>query len=104
MLRTVAALARARAEHPAMSGGTAVQWWEEADLYGEARSSGDDAVLTLLNRSDSDRTLTNGLSFAHLAQGTWTDVLTGDTFSSSGDSISVDVPARGARVLVGAAE
>ena len=60
----------------------------------------DDGVLVLLNRGATERTLTNGLAFAGLAQGTYTDVLTGDTFTSDGDSISVDVPALGSRVLV----
>ncbi len=54
----------------------------------------------ILNRSFDSRSLTNGLSFAGLSDGTYTDVLTGQTFTASGDSITVDVPARGNRVLV----
>lgn len=103
VLYTVRTLARARAEHPALSRGATVTWWEEPDLYAYARTSGDDAVLVILNRSWSDRTLSNGLSFAGLADGEWEDLLSGDVFTASDDSIRVEVPARGARVLVGSA-
>lgn len=104
VLYTVQSLAIARAQHPALSEGEAINWWSESELYAFARSADEDAVLVILNRSDEDRTLTNGLAFAGLAEGTWKDVLTSERFSSSGDSLTVDVPARGARVLVGASD
>ena len=58
-------------------------------------------MLVVLNRSEGARQLQNGLSFAGLpADGTYRDVLTGETFQASGDQITVDVGARGSRVLV----
>lgn len=98
--RHVRALARARAEHPALSEGGWIDWWREPDVGAYARSSGSDHALVILNRSGSERTLDNGLAFAGLPQGTYEDVLTGDTFTSAGDRVSIVVPARGSRVLV----
>jgi glycosidase len=99
-LRHVAALGRARADHPALYSGSWQEWWNEYDVYAVARHSGSDHALVLLNRSFDGRQLDNGLSFAGLPEGTYTDVLTGQTYGSSGDVLSVDVPARGSRVLV----
>ena len=59
-----------------------------------------DAVLVLLNRDAGDRTVTNGLAFAGLPAGSYRDVLTGDVFTSAGDSLTITVPALGSRVLV----
>lgn len=103
VLVTVAALGRARREHPAFWRGEQVEWWAEwPDLWGYARVDPDtgDALLVVLNRSDADRTLTNGVAFAGLPEGSYTDVLTGDTFATSGDSLSVSVGAMDLRVLV----
>ena len=100
-LEHVAALGRARREHPALSRGTTVTWWEnEADLWGYARAYEGDAALVLLNRSGTERSLQNGLAFAGLPQGTYEDLLTGERFTSSGDSLSVPIPAWSSRVLV----
>ncbi len=99
-VRHVAALAKARKDHPALYSGGWQEWWKEWDLYAVARESNGDQALVILNRSFDSRSLTNGLSFAGLSDGTYTDVLTGQTFTASGDSITVDVPARGSRVLV----
>lgn len=100
-LAHVSALGQARREHPAFALGDSVNWWEnEADVWGYARTHAGDAVLVLLNRSGSERTLQNGLAFAGLPQGTYEDVLSGETFASAGDSLSVAVPARSSRVLV----
>lgn len=97
----VATLGRARQEHPAFSSGTRTAWWEgESEVLAYARVSGDDGVLVAINRGDTSRTLTNGLGFAGLAEGTYRDVLTGDRFMSDGDRLNVDVPALGSRVLV----
>ncbi len=100
-LAHVQALGQARREHPAFALGTTVGWWEnEPEVWAYARAYQDDAVLVLLNRGDGERTLQNGVAFAGLAEGTYVDILTGDTFSTSGDSLSVSVPAHGSRVLV----
>jgi glycosidase len=100
MVEQIAALANARREHPAFAAPGAIEWWTEPNVLGYARSTGDDHVLVLLNREDFERTLTNGLDFAGLPQGTWRDVVTGETFTSSGDSISIPLGARQSRVLV----
>lgn len=99
-VRHVAALAKARKVHPALYGGSWTEWWKEYDLFAAARSNGSDHALVLLNRSFDGHTLENGLGFAGLPEGTYTDVLTGQTFGSNGDRLTVDVPARGSRVLV----
>ena len=99
-LRHVKALARARPEHPALYAGTWTEWWKEPDLFAYARSHGDSHALVILNRSSTDRTLTNGLAFAGLPQGAYTDLLSSAQAIAQGDSLSVDVPARGSRVFV----
>ena len=104
VLTHVQTLGQARREHPAMSQGTRADWWEgEADVWAYARVDGasGDEVIVLLNRGDTDRTLTNGLSFAGLTSSSYTDIFTGEVFSAQGDSLSVLVPALGSRVLVG---
>src|SRR5690606_12980529 len=101
VLRHVAALARARAAHPAFRYGDWVEWWREDALFAYAISHRGDHALVVLNRTDSFRQLDNGLSFAGLpTTGTYEDVLTGEVFAPSGDFVSVTVPARGSRVLV----
>jgi len=104
VLAHVQALGQARRLHPAMSEGVRTDWWEgEADVWAYARyeaTSGDE-VLVLLNKGDTERTLSNGLSFAGLTATTWTDMLTGDVFYAGGDSLSVTVPGLSSRVLVG---
>lgn len=100
-LAHVQALGQARRDHPAFALGTTTGWWEnEADVWAYARTYGDDGVLVLLNRSESDRTLQNAIGYTGLSQGTFEDVLTGETFSTSGDSLSVSIAARQSRVLV----
>ena len=100
VLEHVQTLGQARLEHSALSEGTRTQWWIEADVLAYARVHGDSEALVVINRSGQERTLTNGVAFAGLSEGTYTDVLTGETFSTSGDSLSVTVPARRTRVLV----
>jgi len=100
VLAHVQALGQARRAHPAMSTGTRVDWWEnEADAWAYARVQGNDAVIVVLNRGEA-RTITNGLAFAGLPSVTYVDVLTGDRFAPSGDSLSVSVGALDSRVLV----
>ncbi len=97
----VGTLGRARLDHPALWSGTRTPWWQgESDAWAYARVAGDDAALVVFNRGDISRTFTNGVSFAGLPQGGYRDVSTGEVFMTSGDSLSVDVPALTARVLV----
>ncbi len=101
VLAHVQALGQARRDHPAFSRGTRTEWWGgEPDFYAYARTTGDDGVLVLLNRADAERTVSNGVAFAGLSEGTYVDILSADTFDTSGDSLTVTVPALGSRVLV----
>jgi glycosidase len=101
VLAHVQALGQARRDHPALSVGTRTEWWEnDADVWGWARVSGSDQALVIVNRGTSSRTVSNGLAFAGLSNGTFEDVLTGDTFTGASDTISVTVGARSSRVLV----
>jgi glycosidase len=101
VLDAVRRLGQARRAHPALAVGDRAEWWSnEAGFWAYARVRDDDAALVLLNRDDSDRTVSNGLAFAGLPQGVYRDVLTDDTFTSAGDSLTVTVPGLGARVLV----
>ncbi len=99
----VGKLGRARRDHPGMWRGEMAQWWMEDDVWGYARVDPEtgDSSLTLINRSWDDRSLTNSTSFAGLpSEGTMVDVLTGETFSISGDSITIPVYGKTSRVLV----
>jgi len=101
VVRHVAALANARAEHPGLRRGGWIEWWRESDLIAYARSDSGDHALVVINRSESQRNLPNGLSFAGLpTDGRYVDVLTGAEFIASGDNINVTVDSRGSRVLV----
>lgn len=100
VLTHVQALGQARLQHPALSTGERTRWWEEDDVFAWTRVDGDSQAIVVVNRSWSERTLTNGLSWAGLSDGTFTDVLTGETVTAAGDSIAVTVPAMGSRVLV----
>lgn len=101
VLAHVQKLGQARRDHPAFGTGTRTDWWTgEADVYAYARVDGDDEVLVVLNRSPSERTLTNAVAYTGMRAGAWRDVLTGDTFEAVGDSLTVTVPGRSSRVLV----
>jgi len=101
LLRHVATLTQARQDHVSLRRGGWVEWWSESDVYAYGRSFDGDHALVLLNRSDSPRALSNGLSFAGLpSDGTYEDLLTGETFTAAGDGITVDLQPRSSRVLV----
>lgn len=100
VLAHVQALGQARLAHPALSLGQRTRWWEEDEVLAWALVAEGDAALVVVNRSASDRTLVNSLGFAGLGEGTYTDLFTGEHFTSAGGSLSVNVPARGSRVLL----
>ncbi len=100
VLDHVKALGQARLEYPQLSLGETTVWWEEEWLHARALSYEDQHALVVINPSWDERTLSNGLEWAGLPEGTWTDVLTGNTYTASGDSLSVTVPAMGSAVLV----
>jgi len=101
LVQTVAGIGRARREHPALYSGVETQWWIDDDILAWGRVSGDDAALVILNPSDNDRWLSNGLSFAGLPTGgSWRDVVSGQVIDAAGDQITVEVGPRNSRVLV----
>ena len=101
LLEHVAALGRARALHPSFYRGESVNWWYDDAVYGYARSSDGDHMIALFNREDAEVVLANSLEFAGLpGEGTYTDVLTGETFDAAGNWIEVPLAARQSRVLV----
>ncbi len=101
VLAHVQTLGQARKDYPALSIGQTRGWWEnEPDVYAYARVHEGDGALILLNRSDQSRTLSNGLTFAGLSSGSWTDLLSGQVFVSSGDTLSVELGPYQSRLLV----
>lgn len=107
VLRHVRALGQARRTHPALWRGEATEWWVEPAEFPTTLAwarvdpiTGGESI-TILNRESDGRTLTNGISYAGLTPGsTFEDLLTGETFTASGDSLSVYVPEYSSRVLV----
>ncbi|MBW2258181.1 MAG: hypothetical protein JRI25_26770, partial [Deltaproteobacteria bacterium] len=87
VLDHVKRLGQARLDHP-------------ADVWAWARVSTDGGALAIVNRSGTERQLSNGLAWAGLSAGTYLNVLTDDTITSSGDTLTVTVPALGSVVLV----
>ena len=107
VLRHVRALGQARRAHPELWRGEAVEWWvEPAEFpttlaYARKDPQTGGESITIINRDGSDRTLTNGVAYAGLTPGAvFEDILTGETFTASGDSLSVFVPGHASRVLV----
>lgn len=100
-LEHVRALGRARLSYPALALGESTTWWEEDWVYARALSYEGQYALVIINLSWDDRSLSNGLSWAGLPEGSWTDILTGESVSSSGDTLEVTVPAMSSVVLVG---
>lgn len=101
--RHVGKLGRARRDHPAFWRGERVQWWIEDEVWAYARVDPEtgDQMLAVINRSDSERWLTNGLAFAGLTPGAvYVDVLTDEENTASGDEITVYLPPMSSRVYV----
>ena len=107
LVRHVAKLGQARQAHPALYRGTTTEWWrapfDAPTLWAYARvdeSTGDE-VLVILNRSNDYQILENSLAYAGLTPGaTYEDVLSGETFTATGDALSVGVARMESRVLV----
>jgi glycosidase len=103
VLYHVRALGQARRDHPSFYQGTENEWYldrSRGDYWAYSRVSGSDAMLTILNRGESAVTMSNGLSWAGLPSGSYQDVLSGATYTSSGDSLTITVPGRSSMVLV----
>jgi glycosidase len=101
VLDTVMRLTEARSNHPALRGGTQVEWWDGGPgLYATAHVRDGDQAIVVLNRTDTEQWLDNGLSFAGLTGENWTDVLSGEQFVAGEDRLIVSVPPHTPRVLV----
>ncbi len=99
--QAVTALGQGRKQHPSFWKGNRNTWWEASEQWCYSRVYGDDAVLVCLNRSGSEVTLTNGLAWAQLPlSGAYQDLYTQQTVSPEGDSLTMTIPAQGARVWV----
>jgi glycosidase len=88
---TIAALAKARAAHPALRHGTRQQLGVSTDVYVYKMATSGDAVFVALNRGDGSQPAVG------LPSGSYTDVLTGAAVSGA-----VTVPPRSAMVLISA--
>jgi neopullulanase len=104
LLRHIAELASIRRQHPAMWRGEAIEWWmgpsDWPTLWGYARRDPEtgNAVVVLLNMGWTTESLTNGLAFAGLPEGTYEELLSGGSSASSGDSITLSVGPRSSAV------
>lgn len=118
-VRHVCRLGQARQRFPQLAGGTWKSWYgydadncfegsaddcsglNQWDVLAWARVEGADQLVAAVNRGADSRTLTNGLSFAGLTPGTtFLDVVSGETLTADGDSLSVTLGARQSAVLV----
>jgi len=90
----VGALAAVRKAHPSLANGAYKTLKTDDAVLAFERSLGDDTTIVVLNRSGGERTVTVGA-----ADGQWSDALGEGAFTASGGSMSVSVPAWGARFL-----
>jgi glycosidase len=87
----VTKLTAIRAQHPALRRGVRKQLWISADVYAYQMSSATGTIVVVLNRSDSEKTI----SLSAASATSYKDLLSGATFSAA----SVKVPARTSLVL-----
>ena len=98
---TLRRLTAARADHPALRGGSQENFWIDGDgLVGTVHTLDDDAAIVVLNRNATEASLDNSLSYFDLPEGTWVDLLSDERFESDGDRIRFSVPPNTPRVLV----
>ncbi len=90
LLARMKALGQARKNHPALRDGTRKTLWITQDAWLYQMATASETVLVAINRGDSPASL------GGLLAGTWLDLMGGADASGT----SVDVPARGVRVLV----
>ena len=79
----IAKLAKFRQQHRALSHGTRQALIKQPDVYGYSMTQGSDQVVVLLNRADSAATIN-----VKLPKSSYTDALTGKTFSASQITLS----------------
>ncbi len=90
LLARMKALGQARKNHPALRKGTRKTLWITQDAWLYQMTTAGDTVLVAINRGDGSASL------GGLPTGTWQDLMGGADVSGT----SVDVAARGVRVLV----
>ena len=90
LLTRMKALGQARKNHPALRRGTRKTLWITQDAWLYQLTSDGDTVLVAINRADASASLSG------LPAGTWQDLMGGADVAGT----SVDVAARGVRVLV----
>ena len=101
VLHSVAALSHARAEHPALRTANQVEWWDGGPgLYATAHRTDDDQAIVVINRTNTEQWLDNGLSFAELNATSWRDVLTGNVMTTDGERLQFSIPPFTAQVWV----
>ena len=102
VLNTVSRLAQARAIHAALREGERMEWWNGGDgLYATAHVSGDSEAIVVINRTDSEQWLDNGIAFAGLTSPRWSNILSDQSMSSDGDRLVFSIPPNTAQVWVG---
>ena len=75
-------------------------WWEEDDTLVVARHSEHGSSLVAINRSYQAQNLSNTLTWAGLAEGTYIDLLSEQIYTSDGETLSFTIPAQGSMILV----
>ena len=102
VLNVVSRLARSRTNHAALREGERVEWWDGGDgLYATAhRAEGSEAIV-VINRTDSEQWLDNGIAFAGLSSPNWSDILSDQTMSVDGDRLVFSIPPNTAQVWIG---
>lgn len=102
VLNTVSRLAQARTNHAALRTGERVEWWNGGDgLYATAHHTEGSEAIVVINRTDSEQWLDNGIAFAGLASTSWSDILSDQSMSTDGDRLTFSIPPNTAQVWVG---
>ena len=93
VLHTVQRLAAARATHPAFRHGEQIEWWDGGpSLYATAHRTENDQAIVVINRSDTEQWLDNGIAFAGLSGADWVELFSGDTVHIEDDRLVFSVP------------
>ena len=101
VLKAVAALAAARAEHPALRTSNQIEWWDGGPgLYATAHTADGDQAIVVINRTANEQWLDNGIAFAGLDAQSWREVMTDQTITTDGDRLLFSIPPYTSQVWV----
>ncbi len=79
-----------------------MEWWNGgAGLYATAHHAEGSEAIVVINRTDSEQWLDNGLAFAGLTSNSWSDILSDQSMSTDGDRLTFSIPPNTAQVWVG---